>query len=254
MGCPGRTPREYSGFRKPFGLFQGSLCFPTLRSGTTLRFFKLPSRCVRLPASKPCFASRLLTRWTRTNAQRFEVCGLRARGLGNLVSGLIGGLPVTSVVVRSSANLNAGARTRMSAILHGVFLFLCVLAIPTLLNKIPLAALAAVLLQVGYKLAKVSIFKEAWASGKYQWWPFIATVVAVVFTDLLDRRGYRSLHQHFYSPFCKADYEKRLLLPRGRVPRRGHHPGETRPGGVVPEQGKYQNDPRPPAGKFGGDH
>lgn len=110
---------------------------------------------------------------------------LRAQGIGNLVSGLIGGLPVTSVVVRSSANLNAGARTRMSAILHGLFLFLCVLSIPTLLNKIPLAALAAVLLQVGYKLAKVSIFKEAWASGKYQWWPFIATVVAVVFTDLL---------------------------------------------------------------------
>jgi len=110
---------------------------------------------------------------------------LRAQGIGNMISGFIGGLPVTSVVVRSSANLNAGARTKLSAILHGVFLFLCVLSIPTLLNKIPLAALAAVLLQVGYKLAKVSIFKEAWASGKYQWWPFVTTVVAVVFTDLL---------------------------------------------------------------------
>lgn len=110
---------------------------------------------------------------------------LRAQGIGNLVSGLIGGLPLTSVVVRSSANVNAGARTKLSAILHGVFLFICVLAIPKLLNMIPLAALAAILLQVGYKLAKVSIFKEAWASGKYQWWPFIVTVVAVVFTDLL---------------------------------------------------------------------
>ncbi|MBK9336320.1 MAG: SulP family inorganic anion transporter [Lewinellaceae bacterium] len=110
---------------------------------------------------------------------------LRAQGIGNLVSGLIGGLPVTSVVVRSSANLNAGGRTKTSAILHGVFLFICVLAIPKVLNLIPLAALAAVLLQVGYKLAKISIFKDVWASGKYQWWPFIVTVVAVVFTDLL---------------------------------------------------------------------
>ncbi|MFN0015893.1 MAG: SulP family inorganic anion transporter [Saprospiraceae bacterium] len=110
---------------------------------------------------------------------------LRAQGIGNMVSGFIGGLPVTSVVVRSSANVNAGARTKLSAILHGIFLFVCVLAIPKVLNLIPLAALAAVLLQVGYKLAKVSIFKEVWASGKYQWWPFIATVAAVVLTDLL---------------------------------------------------------------------
>lgn len=110
---------------------------------------------------------------------------LRAQGIGNIVSGFIGGLPITSVVVRSSANLNAGGRTKMSAILHGVFLFICVLTIPTVLNLIPLAALAAILLQVGYKLAKISIFKEVWASGKYQWWPFIATVAAVVFTDLL---------------------------------------------------------------------
>ena len=110
---------------------------------------------------------------------------LRAQGIGNLISGLIGGLPITSVIVRSSANLNAGARTKMAAIFHGVFLVVCVLLIPGLLNMIPLAALAAILLQVGYKLAKVSIFKQMWTSGKYQWWPFIITVTAVVFTDLL---------------------------------------------------------------------
>lgn len=110
---------------------------------------------------------------------------LKAQGIGNLLSGLIGGLPVTSVVVRSSANLNAGARTKMSAILHGLFLFVCVLLIPNILNQIPLAALAAILLVVGYKLAKISIFKEMWSKGKYQWWPFIITVAAVVFTDLL---------------------------------------------------------------------
>ncbi len=110
---------------------------------------------------------------------------LQAQGIGNIVSALIGGLPITSVIVRSSANLDAGARTKLAAIAHGALLLICVLAIPGLLNKIPLASLAAVLILVGYKLAKVSIFKEMWANGKYQWWPFIITVLAVVFTDLL---------------------------------------------------------------------
>lgn len=110
---------------------------------------------------------------------------LKAQGVGNLISGLIGGLPITSVIVRSSANVNAGSKTKMSAIFHGILIFVCVLFIPQILNLIPLAALAAVLILTGYKLAKVSIFKEMWANGKYQWWPFIITVVAVVVTDLL---------------------------------------------------------------------
>lgn len=114
---------------------------------------------------------------------------LKAQGIGNLVSGLLGGLPVTSVIVRSSANLNAGAKTKLSAILHGALILVCVAVIPRVLNLIPLAALAAVLLVTGYKLAKISIFKEMWNNGKYQWWPFIATVVAVVFTDLLTGVG-----------------------------------------------------------------
>jgi MFS superfamily sulfate permease-like transporter len=110
---------------------------------------------------------------------------LKAQGIGNILSGLIGGLPITSVIVRSSANVNANARTKSSAILHGLFLLVCVALIPAILNMIPLAALAAVLILTGYKLAKISIFRESWSSGKYQWWPFIITVVAVVFTDLL---------------------------------------------------------------------
>jgi len=114
---------------------------------------------------------------------------LKAQGIGNILSGLIGGLPVTSVIVRSSAGLNAGSRTKMTAIFHGVLLFVCVLFIPVILNLIPLAALAAVLLVTGYKLAKISIFKDMWSNGKYQWWPFIITVVAVVFTDLLTGVG-----------------------------------------------------------------
>ncbi|MBK8556209.1 MAG: SulP family inorganic anion transporter [Lewinellaceae bacterium] len=110
---------------------------------------------------------------------------LKAQGIGNIISGLIGGLPITSVIVRSSANINAGAQTKMASIYHGILLLVSASLIPGLLNKIPLAALAAVLLVVGYKLTKISIFKQMWANGKYQWWPFVITVLSVVFTDLL---------------------------------------------------------------------
>lgn len=114
---------------------------------------------------------------------------LKAQGVGNIISGMIGGLPITSVIVRSSANINAGGRSKLSAILHGILLLVCAALIPSLLNLIPLSALAAVLILTGYKLAKISIFKEMWENGKFQWWPFIITVVAVVFTDLLTGVG-----------------------------------------------------------------
>jgi carbonic anhydrase len=110
---------------------------------------------------------------------------LKAQGIGNIVSGLIGGLPITSVIVRSSANINAGARSKASAILHGLLILVSAIFIPGLLNMIPLGALAAVLLVTGYKLAKISIFKEMFQNGKYQWIPFIVSVIAIVFTDLL---------------------------------------------------------------------
>jgi len=114
---------------------------------------------------------------------------LKAQGIGNLISSFIGGLPMTSVVVRSSANANAGATSKLSAIIHGVLLLICVLSIPVVLNLIPLATLAAVLLLVGYKLAKPATFKHFWHLGKFQFIPFVATVVAVVATDLLKGVG-----------------------------------------------------------------
>lgn len=114
---------------------------------------------------------------------------LKAQGIGNLVSAFIGGLPMTSVVVRSSANANAGATSKVSTIIHGILLLICVLSIPMVLNMIPLATLAAVLILVGYKLAKPATFKHFWHNGKYQFIPFVATVVAVVATDLLKGVG-----------------------------------------------------------------
>lgn len=118
-------------------------------------------------------------RYTDTNVE------LKAQGLGNIISSLLGGLPMTSVVVRSTANNSAGAKSKMSAIIHGILLLLCVVAIPSFLNKIPLATLAAILLLIGYKLANPKTVKHFWKKGKYQFAPFIATLIAVVMTDLL---------------------------------------------------------------------
>ncbi|MBA3898784.1 MAG: SulP family inorganic anion transporter [Bacteroidetes bacterium] len=110
---------------------------------------------------------------------------LKAQGLGNIFSGLIGGLPVTQVIVRSSANISFGGRTKLSAILHGFFLLACAVSIPNILNLIPLATLACILLVVGYKLAKPIVFKQQYKLGWEQFIPFMATIVGILFTDLL---------------------------------------------------------------------
>lgn len=110
---------------------------------------------------------------------------LKAQGLGNLISGMIGGLPMTAVIVRTSANVNAGAKTKLSAIFHGLLLLVSVVGFATVLNQIPLACLAAVLLVVGYKLAKITLFKEMYKLGWEQFVPFFVTVVAIQFSDLL---------------------------------------------------------------------
>lgn len=110
---------------------------------------------------------------------------LAAQGVGNILAGALGGLPMTAVIVRSSANVYAGARTRVSAVVHGLLLAGSILLIPTVLNQIPLASLAAVLILIGYKLARVSLFKQLYGAGMGQFLPFLVTFVAVVFTDLL---------------------------------------------------------------------
>ena len=110
---------------------------------------------------------------------------LVAQGIGNTVSGLIGGLPITAVIVRTSANIESGAKTKWSTILQGVLLFALVVSIPGLLNQIPLSGLAAVLLVVGYKLAKPSLFVKEYRKGWDQFLPFIVTVISILLTDLL---------------------------------------------------------------------
>lgn len=121
-----------------------------------------------------------LKRFTNTNIE------LKAQGVGNFFSCLIGGIPMTSVIVRTSANITSGGRTKISAISHGIFLLLAVVSIPHILNKIPLASLAAILIMIGFKLASPKVFIHMWQNGrKFQFIPFFVTVVAVVLTDLL---------------------------------------------------------------------
>jgi MFS superfamily sulfate permease-like transporter len=118
-------------------------------------------------------------RITNTNRE------LLAQGTGNIFSGLIGGLPITQVIVRSSANIQSGGQSKMSAILHGIFLLSCIALIPFVLNMVPLAVLACILFMVGYKLAKPSLFKQMYKLGWSQFLPFIITLLGIVFTDLL---------------------------------------------------------------------
>ncbi len=125
---------------------------------------------------------------------------LKAQGIGNLISGFIGGLPITSVIVRSSANVNAGAKSKLSAIIHGALLLICVAAIPTILNLIPKSALAAILIYTGYKLAHPSKFKHMFSIGPTEFIPFVVTSVAVAlpFLGLLKGVGLGLIISIFY--------------------------------------------------------
>jgi len=145
---------------------------------------------------------------------------LKAQGIGNMISGLIGGLPVTQVIVRSSANVQSGGVTKMSAILHGILMLMCIILIPRFLNLIPLASLAAILIVVGYKLAKPSLFKSMYKEGWFQFLPFFITVVVIVRTDLLMGIGmgmavaiFHILYENYKRPYHFDPKE--------------HHNGET---------------------------
>ncbi|MFC6998130.1 SulP family inorganic anion transporter [Rufibacter roseus] len=130
---------------------------------------------------------------------------LKAQGLGNLVSGLIGGLPVTAVIVRSSANVNAGGQTKLSSFFHGIFLLVSIMFLTSFLKLIPLAALAAVLLHVGFKLTKPVLYRTQWKLGMNQFLPFIITILAILFTDLLKGISIGLVVGVFY--ILKANYK-----------------------------------------------
>ncbi len=146
---------------------------------------------------------------------------LKAQGVGNIISGFIGGLPITQVIVRSSTNIQSGGRTKMSAIMHGIILLGCAMAIPKILNLIPLASLAAILFLVGYKLAKPVLFKQMYALGSSHFIPFIVTILGIVFTDLLMGIGmglavaiFYVLYNNYKKPFL---FESDKHLKDGKI-------------------------------------
>lgn len=139
---------------------------------------------------------------------------LKAQGIGNMVSGLLGGLPVTQVIVRSSANIQAGSKTKLSTISHGFFLLFCTIFFSTAINYIPLASLASILFLVGYKLAKPQIFKKMWDQGLNQFIPFIVTIIGILSTDLLVGVGagllvgvVAILYENFSLPFAILEHD-----------------------------------------------
>lgn len=114
---------------------------------------------------------------------------LMAHGTGNIVSGLLGGLPIAGVIIRSSANIDAGARSRLAVMLHAVLMVVAVLTLSSLLNRIPLAAIASVLLVTGFRLAAPALWRHAWRLGASHFIPFVVTALAIVFTDVLHGIG-----------------------------------------------------------------
>ena len=141
---------------------------------------------------------------------------LTAQGVGNIISGLLGGLPITQVIVRSSANVQSGGKTKLSAFIHGILILVCVMVIPDILNLIPLASLAAILLMVGYKLAKPALFKSMYSYGMMQFLPFIVTIIAIVFTDLLTGIGIGMAVAIFF--ILKNSYQVSHLMHKEKKP------------------------------------
>jgi MFS superfamily sulfate permease-like transporter len=137
---------------------------------------------------------------------------LKAQGLGNIVSGLIGGLPLTAVIVRSSANVNAGGRTKVACFIHGLLLLLSVMLVAEYLNLIPLAALAAILLVTGYKLTRPALFKDLYQKGHSQIVPFVVTILAILFTDLLKGMAIGMVFGLFY--VVRANFQSAITLTR----------------------------------------
>lgn len=135
---------------------------------------------------------------------------LMAQGMGNMVAGFLGGLPLTAVIVRSSANINAGGQTKMSSFIHGLLLLTSLLLLSPILNWIPLSALAAVLLVVGFRLTKPALYRVQWQLGWQQFLPFIITIVAILFTDLLKGVTIGLAVGIFY--ILKANYESAFYM------------------------------------------
>lgn len=146
---------------------------------------------------------------------------LRAQGIGNMMSGLLGGLPITAVIVRSSTNINAGAHTKVSCLAHGLLLLASIALLAPLINLIPLASLAAILLYTGYKLAKPALFKQTFQQGMVQFVPFVVTVIAILLTDLLKGIGVGLLCSIYF--IVRFNYRSAMSLTQHEMKEGKHY-------------------------------
>ena len=183
-----KTPEEFIGFFK----------FPDFSAITNPQVYVVAFTIAIIASLETLLcveATDKLDPFKRTTPTNTE---LKAQGIGNIISGLIGGLPITQVIVRSSANIGAGGRTKLSAIIHGTILLISAILIPAFLNLIPLASLAAILLMVGYKLSKISLYKSIYKLGWEQFIPFIITIIAILASDLLKGIAVRVVFAIYY--------------------------------------------------------
>lgn len=139
---------------------------------------------------------------------------LKAQGVGNIISGLLGGLPITAVIVRSAGNINAGGKSPTSSFVHGICLLLSVMFFAKYINYFPLGCLSAILLHTGYKLAKPALFKEFYRKGWSQLLPFIITITAILATDLLIGMSVGIVVGLFF--VIKANYRAAITLTQDK--------------------------------------
>lgn len=168
-----------------FSSFSGAVIFPSFEAIGNPQTYIIAITIAIVASLETLLCSEAIDRMDPRKRTTPSNAELKAQGIGNMVCGFIGGLPVTAVIVRSSTNLAAGGRTKMAAIYHGIFLLIAVALLPVVMNKIPLASLAAILIMVGYKLTKPVLYKEQFKVGLQQFIPFIVTIAAILMTDLL---------------------------------------------------------------------
>ncbi|MEY4684416.1 MAG: hypothetical protein RLZ25_875 [Pseudomonadota bacterium] len=167
------------------GHLWGSLLHPDFSQWTNPKVYQSAGTIAIVASIETLLSLEAIDRLDPLRRQAPANRELKAQGVGNMISALLGGLPVTSVIVRSSANLNAGGKTKLASMFHGILLLISVLVFADLMNSIPLATLAAILLLTGFKLAKPAIFIDMYRRGKNQFIPFIITVSAILIDDLL---------------------------------------------------------------------
>jgi len=198
-------------------VFQSHLIFPDFSAMNNPKVYLVAITIAAIASLETLLSVEAIDRLDPSKAITNPNRELLAQGIGNTVTGLLGGIPITQVIVRSTANLNSGAKTKGSSIYHGIWLICALVFLSPLLNLIPLATLAAILISVGYKLTNLKLFKAQFDRGWEQFIPFIITILAILFTDLLKGIGIGLIIAIFYIIKRNFDGNHEVLKGNNRV-------------------------------------